>query len=106
MYIRENTQEQTSLIPSNFCTIIFCPAIPLTAVQMFKGERCFRANVDYLRTCTKCRQLGFWEVHQARRLAATDRLLRLRPLLHLRPLHSATSIVRLHRWYIIFILIL
>jgi hypothetical protein len=92
MYIREDIR-QTSLIPSNFCIVVFCPAVPLTAVQRFKEERCLQVNVGYLRTCTRCRRLGFWEVHQARLLTVADRLFRLCPLLHLRPLCSTTSMM-------------
>jgi hypothetical protein len=90
-------REQTSLILSNFCVAILCPFVPLTAVQRFKGERCLWANTSCLRTCTRYRWLGFWEVHQAHPLAVTDRLLCLHPLLHPRPLHLATSTVWLHQ---------
>jgi hypothetical protein len=66
-------------------------------MQRFQGEWYLRANVGYLRTCTRCPRLGFWKVHQARPLATADRLLRLCPLLHLRPLRSTASTVRLYQ---------
>jgi hypothetical protein len=90
LYTRENTREENNLIPSNFCVAVLCPTVPLTAVQQFKGELCLWANAGYLRTCLRCRWLGFWEVHQARSLTAAGRII------HLRPLHSATSSVQLH----------
>jgi hypothetical protein len=96
---RENARELTSLILFNFYIRVFYPTVPLTVVQRFKGERYLRANAGCLRTCTRCRRLCFWEVHQARPLTVTDWLLHLCPLLHLRPLHLATSTVRPHQLF-------
>jgi hypothetical protein len=47
---------------------LFCPAVPSSAVQKIKGERCLQTTAGVLMTCTRADESGFWEVLHARSL--------------------------------------
>jgi hypothetical protein len=79
------------------CAAAFSPAVPSSAVQRIKGERCLRTGAGDLRTCTGAGESGFWEVRSHVRSRPSS--LSTVSSLHPRRIHCKLSQYSMHFFY-------